>query len=88
MCILDHQVENVTSLGSELNFFFYTSLFPAVRRPNLKSFLSCYYTTYENIMKQAGLTREVHWRRAWKRNPEKLHDGFDVFSYGGTSNVD
>ena len=56
VCILDHQSENVTSLGVDLNYFFYTSLFPPVRRPNLKSFLSCYYTTCENIMKQAGLT--------------------------------
>ena len=53
--MLDHQSECVTSLGVELNKFFYTSLLADVRKPNIKSFLTLYYDSFKSVLQEAGM---------------------------------
>ncbi|KAK7082821.1 hypothetical protein SK128_022980 [Halocaridina rubra] len=52
--LLDLQICRKASLACDLNYFLYTSLTGSVRQPNLKDFLSTYYSSYKGVLEDAG----------------------------------
>ncbi|KAK7069458.1 hypothetical protein SK128_016121, partial [Halocaridina rubra] len=52
--LLDHQVNRIASLATDLNYFLFLNLTGEVRGPNLETFLQTYYDTFKEIVERSG----------------------------------
>jgi len=55
LCMMDFQVNRYSSVGTDLQYFLYTSLDGNVRRNNLDEFLSIYYSELERCSMISGM---------------------------------
>ncbi|XP_066937093.1 uncharacterized protein [Macrobrachium rosenbergii] len=53
--LLDLQVCREASAASDLNYLLFTSVNGDVRKPNLRHFMSLYYSTYKEVLEGGGL---------------------------------